>query len=121
MRSERATIHIRPFTPEEAVVAASWRYPGDLSMYAGDPDSWHQFLAATEGGHGYYAVVRGVDLIGFCCFGQEGRVPGQPGGGPPWWRVVRSDGRLAAPDPASQARLLAGEGVVVVEGRVQAV
>ena len=31
----------------------------------------------------------------------------------PWWRVVRADGRLAAPDPAQQAAALRGEGVVV--------
>jgi len=63
MRSERARIHIRPFTPEEAVVAASWRYPGALSMYDGEPDNWHQFLAATDAGHGYYAVVDDGDLV----------------------------------------------------------
>jgi methylated-DNA-protein-cysteine methyltransferase-like protein len=36
----------------------------------------------------------------------------------PWWRVVRSDGRLAAPHAAEQARLLRAEGVRVVDGRV---
>lgn len=39
-------------------------------------------------------------------------------GAPNWWRVVRSDGRLAAPKPARQAQLLAAEGVAVVAGRV---
>lgn len=79
MRSERASIHIRPFTPEEAAIAASWRYPGELSMYDGEPANWQQFLAVTETGHGYYAVVDHGDLVGYCCFGPEGRVPGQPG------------------------------------------
>ena len=37
----------------------------------------------------------------------------------PWWRVVRSDGRLVT-DPASgQAQLLWAEGVTVVAGRVR--
>ena len=36
----------------------------------------------------------------------------------PWWRVVRADGRLAAPDHTSQARKLSREGVVVRDGRV---
>jgi ribosomal-protein-alanine N-acetyltransferase len=78
MRSAKAAIHIRPFTQEEAVIAASWRYPGELSMYDGEPTDWHQFLAETEEGHGYYAIVDDGDLVGFCCFGPEGRVAGQP-------------------------------------------
>ena len=36
----------------------------------------------------------------------------------PWWRVVRSDGRLVAGDPRHQAALLRAEGVVVRDGRV---
>ncbi|MGH7775588.1 MAG: MGMT family protein [Candidatus Dormibacterales bacterium] len=36
----------------------------------------------------------------------------------PWWRVVRADGRLAAPGPALQARLLRAEGIIVRWGRV---
>jgi methylated-DNA-protein-cysteine methyltransferase related protein len=34
----------------------------------------------------------------------------------PWWRVVRADGRLAAPDRAEQARRLSAEGVVLDRG-----
>jgi methylated-DNA-protein-cysteine methyltransferase-like protein len=36
----------------------------------------------------------------------------------PWWRVVRSDGRLATPPTAGQAALLRAEGVVVRGDRV---
>jgi ribosomal-protein-alanine N-acetyltransferase len=78
MRTERATVHIRPFTPEEAVIAASWRYPGDLSMYDGEPNNWGQFLAESDTGHGYCAIVDDSELVGFCCLGPEGRVAGQP-------------------------------------------
>ena len=78
MRFERAPVHIRPFTPAEAVIAASWRYPGELSMYDGEPRNWHEFLAVTEAGHGYYAIVDEEQLLGFSCFGLEGRVVGQP-------------------------------------------
>lgn len=39
-------------------------------------------------------------------------------GGVPWWRVVRADGRLVAPDPMEQARRLTVEGVTVRAGRV---
>jgi methylated-DNA-protein-cysteine methyltransferase-like protein len=38
----------------------------------------------------------------------------------PWWRVVRSDGRLAAKPSTAQAGLLRAEGVVVRGGRVVA-
>ena len=36
----------------------------------------------------------------------------------PWWRVVRSDGRLATPPTAGQAALLRGEGVILRGDRV---
>ena len=36
----------------------------------------------------------------------------------PWWRVIRADGRLVAPDRAAQARKLRREGVTVHNGRV---
>lgn len=41
--------------------------------------------------------------------------------GLPWWRVVRADGRLVAPNEKEQARLLRKEGVEVSGGRVVAV
>lgn len=40
------------------------------------------------------------------------------GGDLPWWRVVRSDGRLADHKVAEQQRRLRAEGVEVVDGRV---
>ena len=36
----------------------------------------------------------------------------------PWWRVIRADGRLAAPDAGRQAEKLRREGVAVENGRV---
>jgi alkylated DNA nucleotide flippase Atl1 len=36
----------------------------------------------------------------------------------PWWRVVRSDGSIASPNPEEQARRLGAEGVEVRDGRV---
>lgn len=38
--------------------------------------------------------------------------------GLPWWRVVGSGGRLRTPVEHDQARLLADEGVLIVNGRV---
>lgn len=37
----------------------------------------------------------------------------------PWWRIVGSGGYLRSGNPALQARLLAGDGVLVVNGRVK--
>ncbi|HZV50660.1 MAG TPA: MGMT family protein [Candidatus Dormibacteraeota bacterium] len=39
-------------------------------------------------------------------------------GGLPWWRVVRSDGRLAAGDVRRQAELLRAEGIPVRGARI---
>lgn len=41
-----------------------------------------------------------------------------PGDDLPWWRVVRADGRLAAPKPVEQQRRLEAEGVDVQDRRV---
>lgn len=38
--------------------------------------------------------------------------------GLPWWRVVGSGGRIRTPTEEGQARRLADEGVLVVNGRV---
>ena len=37
----------------------------------------------------------------------------------PWWRVVGSGGHLRTPHPSRQARLLADDGVLVVDNRVR--
>jgi methylated-DNA-protein-cysteine methyltransferase-like protein len=38
--------------------------------------------------------------------------------GLPWWRVVGAGGRIRTPVEAGQIRLLADEGVLVIDGRV---
>jgi alkylated DNA nucleotide flippase Atl1 len=47
-----------------------------------------------------------------------GAVLAEQGDDLPWWRVVRRDGTLVAPDPRAQRRHLEAEGVDVVDGRV---
>ena len=37
----------------------------------------------------------------------------------PWWRVVGAGGHIRTPDPARQARLLADDGVLVVNQTVE--
>ncbi|MGA1747428.1 MAG: MGMT family protein [Ilumatobacteraceae bacterium] len=47
-----------------------------------------------------------------------GRLLAESDGQLPWWRVVNASGRLVPGAEATQAELLAGEGVVVVGNRV---
>jgi len=113
MPSARATLHIRRFTLKEAVIAASWRYAGEFSMYDGEPHSWHQFLVETDGGHGYYAIVDDGELVGFCCFGPEGRVAGQPPGG----TELLDLGGGMRPDLVGQGLGAAGMAAVLIYAR----
>lgn len=79
------------------------------------------------------AVARAVKAIprgSTASYAQVALFAGRPGGargvaralqaasGIPWWRVIRSDGTLAAPVRVEQARRLAREGVRVEGGRV---
>jgi methylated-DNA-protein-cysteine methyltransferase related protein len=75
------------------------------------------------------AALRVGDVI---TYGEVAAEAGHPGAGRavgsvlrkadldvPWWRVVGSTGHLRSPDMAKQARLLARDGVLVVDGRVR--
>jgi ribosomal-protein-alanine N-acetyltransferase len=60
----------RELTRADADAIAGWRYPEPYSLYdGGDPERLLQ-----------YAYFAGLDeeggLIGFCCFGEDARVPG---------------------------------------------
>lgn len=88
---------------------------------------------ASGGGAGFpervAAVMAALGPGEVVSYGEVAAAAGSPGAaravgrmlgdldGVPWWRVVRRDGRLAAPDTAEQARLLAAEGVNVRGGR----
>ena len=74
----RLNIVIRPLTRDEALAVAAWRYGGELAMYDGEPGQEEALLVRTAEGYGYYALVQNDDFVGYCCFGPEGRVPGQP-------------------------------------------
>lgn len=74
----RMALSIREFTPDEARRVSSWSYPPPFDIYNGDPDDREMFLARSEEGYGYYAVVDEDDeVVGFCCYGPEARVKGQ--------------------------------------------
>jgi ribosomal-protein-alanine N-acetyltransferase len=71
-------IVIRPLALDEAHAVAAWRYGGELAIYDGDPGHEEDLLVMTAEGYGYYALLENDDFVGYCCFGPEGRVPGQP-------------------------------------------
>jgi RimJ/RimL family protein N-acetyltransferase len=65
---------IRDITREDALAISTWRYPEPYSLYDSSPDEVDWLLDPLNG---YLAVVDGSDeLVAFCCFGHDARVPG---------------------------------------------
>ncbi|HEX5901526.1 MAG TPA: GNAT family N-acetyltransferase [Actinomycetota bacterium] len=61
-------MEVRHLTKSDAVAIARWRYPGRYATYdVGE-------IVTPE--RGFWAVGHGADLVGYCCFGHEARVPG---------------------------------------------
>jgi ribosomal-protein-alanine N-acetyltransferase len=64
----------RPFTPADARAIADWRYGGEYAVYDHGPESAEALL---DPAYEYYAAVAaGGELVGYCCFGADARVPG---------------------------------------------
>lgn len=66
-------MEVVPLTRDFAADICTWRYPppyGCYDMTEADPDE----LADPESG--FFALLRGGELIGFRSFGSDGRVPG---------------------------------------------
>ena len=61
-------MEVRPLTLADSHQIASWRYPGRYGTY--DVDE----LVTAE--RGFWAVYDEGQLVGYCCFGDEARVPG---------------------------------------------
>lgn len=59
---------IRTLTESAAEAIATWRYPGRYKTY--DVSD----VSTSEAG--FWAVEHEATLVGYCCFGQDGRVPG---------------------------------------------
>ena len=72
-------VTIRRFRASETTAVARWSYQPPFDVYDGDPAHADAFLAQEPAGDGYYAIATRSDdeIIGFCCFGAEARVPGQ--------------------------------------------
>ncbi len=62
-------MEVRPLTEAQGRRIATWRYPDQYSTY-----NIGEVVTAADG---HWAVVgTGEKLTGYCCFGQEARVPG---------------------------------------------
>lgn len=64
---------VAPLTREHANDICTWRYPEPYDVYdmsGADPHG------LARGGRGFYALLRAGELVGFRCFGADGRVPG---------------------------------------------
>jgi [ribosomal protein S18]-alanine N-acetyltransferase len=61
-------MELRQLKESDAEAIATWRYPGRYATYdVGE-------IVTPE--RGYWAVAHNADLVGYCCFGHEARVPG---------------------------------------------
>jgi len=61
-------------TNAEARAVSGWRYEGRYSLYDGDPQGLEGLLDPANGYHGVTEDDQ-PELIGFCCFGPDARVP----------------------------------------------
>ena len=59
---------IEPLSAEQATAIRSWRYPGPYATYDVTEE-----IGAEQG---LFAVMDDGELIGYCCFGVEARIPG---------------------------------------------
>ena len=64
----------RPLTEEDARAISEWRYTGEYALYDPGPDSVETL---TNPEYDYFAALGArAELIGYCCFGADARVPG---------------------------------------------
>ncbi len=61
-------MQVRSLTAADAEAIATWRYAGR--------DSTYDVIEPVTDQQGIWAVDHGSELVGYCCFGAEARVPG---------------------------------------------
>jgi [ribosomal protein S18]-alanine N-acetyltransferase len=61
-------MQVRPLTRDDADAIATWRYP--------EPYSTYDVAEVITAARGFWSVFRDEELVGYCCFGYEARVPG---------------------------------------------
>ncbi|MGA7688565.1 MAG: GNAT family N-acetyltransferase [Jiangellales bacterium] len=69
---------MRPMTPADAAIVATWTYPPPHDLYNATGDAG-EYEPPDADGHGYWVIDAddGSGVIAFVCVGPEGRVPGQ--------------------------------------------
>ncbi len=69
-------LSFRPVAEDDARQILEWRYAGEYDLYDLRADSAASLL---EPAYNYYSALGGDgELIGYCCFGEDARVPGLP-------------------------------------------
>jgi RimJ/RimL family protein N-acetyltransferase len=69
------SIAIDRLQPADVRALAAWRYPPPYDIYnIEDAPALASYLCGPA--RGYFALRAGGELVGFCCFGGEGQVPG---------------------------------------------
>jgi RimJ/RimL family protein N-acetyltransferase len=67
---------ITPMDAAAAKEATSWRYPPPYDIYSLDDNPALLISVFSNPIYGYFQLREGGELVGFCCFGDEGRVFG---------------------------------------------
>src|SRR5262252_4925176 len=73
---ETAALGFRPFTEQDALTMAQWRYPEPYAAYDLDPWNREVLAALLRPENQYYAILSEDEVIGFFCLGEDARVPG---------------------------------------------
>jgi RimJ/RimL family protein N-acetyltransferase len=66
-------LRIELMTAESAAAIGRWRHPPPYDTYDFHAGEERALLIAE---YRYHRVLDGDELVGYCCFGDEGRVPG---------------------------------------------
>ncbi|NNJ11045.1 GNAT family N-acetyltransferase [Chloroflexales bacterium ZM16-3] len=67
---------ITPMDAAAAETTTGWRYPPPYDIYNLDEEPGMLIAIFSDPAYGYFQIREGDDLVGFCCFGDEGRVRG---------------------------------------------
>ncbi len=73
LRSTKERFTFVPMDAERAKEIAGWSYPPPYDIYDGEAS---EAARMTRADTGYSAVLLDERLVGFCCLGNEARVPG---------------------------------------------
>jgi RimJ/RimL family protein N-acetyltransferase len=80
----RSAYVVRSMTEEDAVAIAAWRYAPPYDVYNPDGDALELIRFFCDPANDYHAVygdshrqrAGGTELLGYCCYGADARVPG---------------------------------------------